>query len=147
LGIARRAIDELIALATKKVPTWTQRPLAQRPVVHVQIAEAEAALRSARAFVFDAIDAAWDYALAGKTSPTEIRRDLRLAAANAVRQSVRAVDLMYEAGGGSAIHAESPLQRCFRDVHVVTQHFIVNPSTFEQTGKLYAGIGPASPML
>ncbi len=147
LGIARRAIDELIALATKKVPTWTQRPLAQRPVVHVQIAEAEAALRSARAFVFDAIDAAWDLAAAGKTSPTEIRRDLRLAAANAVRQSVRAVDLMYEAGGGSAIHAESPLQRCFRDVHVVTQHFIVNPSTFEQTGKLYAGIGPASPML
>ena len=54
---------------------------------------------------------------------------------------------MYEAGGGSAIHAESPLQRCFRDVHVVTQHMLVNSSLYEQTGKLYLGAGPASPLL
>ncbi len=147
LGIARRAIDELVALASKKVPAWTQRPLAQRPTIQVQIAEAEAALRSARAFIFDAIDAAWDIASAGQKLSLDARRDLRLAAANAVRQSVRAVDLMYEAGGGSAIHAESPLQRCFRDVHVVTQHVMVNASVYEQTGKLFAGIGPASPML
>lgn len=147
LGIARRAIDELVALASKKVPAWTQRPLAQRPTIQVQIAEAEAALRSARAFIFDAIDAAWDIASAGQKLSIDARRDLRLAAANAVRQSVRAVDLMYEAGGGSAIHAESPLQRCFRDVHVVTQHVMVNASVYEQTGKLFAGIGPASPML
>lgn len=147
LGIARRAIDELVALASKKVPAWTQRPLAQRPTIQVHIAEAEAALRSARAFIFDAIDAAWDIASAGQKLSIDARRDLRLAAANAVRQSVRAVDLMYEAGGGSAIHAESPLQRCFRDVHVVTQHVMVNASVYEQTGKLFAGIGPASPML
>jgi alkylation response protein AidB-like acyl-CoA dehydrogenase len=147
LGIARRAIDELVALATKKVPAWTQRPLAQRPTIQVQIAEAEAALRSARAFVFDAIDAAWDIASTGRKLSIDARRDLRLAAAHAVRQSVHAVDLMYEAGGGSAIHAESPLQRCFRDIHVVTQHVMVNASVYEQTGKLYAGAGPASPML
>jgi alkylation response protein AidB-like acyl-CoA dehydrogenase len=147
LGIARRAIDEFVILAAKKVPAWTQHPLAQRPIIQAQVAEAEAALRSARAFIFDAIDAAWDVASAGKKLSSDLRRDLRLAAANAVRQSVKAVDLMYEAGGGSAIHAESPLQRCFRDVHVVTQHVLVNTSLYEQTGKLYLGAGSASPLL
>lgn len=147
LGIARRAIDEFVTLAAKKVPAWTQRPLAQRPTIQVQVAEAEAALRSARAFIFDTIDAAWDVASVGKKLSPDLRRDLRLAAANAVRQSVKATDLMYEAGGGSAIHAESPLQRCFRDVHVVTQHVLVNTSLYEQTGKLYLGAGLASPLL
>jgi len=147
LGIARRAIDEFVSLAAKKVPAWTQRPLAQRPIIQSQVAEAEAALRSARAFIFDAIDAAWDVASVGKKLSPDLRRDLRLAATNAVRQSVKAVDLMYEAGGGSAIHAESPLQRCFRDVHVVTQHVLVNTSLYEQTGKLYLSAGPASPLL
>lgn len=104
-------------------------------------------MRSARAFIFDAIDAAWDLASVGKKLSFDLRRDLRLAAANAVRQAVKATDLMYEAGGGSAIHAESPLQRCFRDVHVVTQHVLVNTSLYEQIGKLYLGAGPASPLL
>ena len=144
LGIARRAIDELKMLAIKKVPTWSQRPLAQRAMVQTHVAEAEAALRSARAFVFDAIDDAWDVAVAGEKLSIEIRRDLRLAAVNATFQSVKAVDLMYEAGGGSAIHASSPLQRCFRDIHVVTQHIMVNRSVYEQTGRLYLGEGPIS---
>ncbi|NOT53441.1 MAG: hydrolase [Deltaproteobacteria bacterium] len=147
MGIARRALDEFVTLASEKVPAWTQRPLAQRPTIQAQVGEAEAVLRSARAFIFDAIDAAWDAAASGKKLSSDLRRDVRLAAAHAVRQSVKAVDLMYEAGGGSAIHAQSPLQRCFRDVHVVTQHVLVNASLYEQTGRLYLGAGPASPLL
>ena len=147
LGVARRAIDELVTLATKKVPTWAQRPLAQRAIVQTQVAEAEAALRSARAFVFTAIDAAWDLAVTGEPLTVEIRRDLRLAAVNATFQSVKAVDLMYEAGGGSSIHASSPLQRCFRDIHVVTQHIIVNRNVYEQTGRLYLGEEPVPALL
>ncbi|MGE0826318.1 MAG: acyl-CoA dehydrogenase family protein [Candidatus Binatia bacterium] len=147
LGIARRAISEFVALAAKKIPAWTQRLLAQKPTIQVQVAEAEAALRSARAFLFDTIDAAWELALSGEKLSFDLRRDMRLAAANAVRQSVKAVDLMYEAGGGSAIHSTNPLQRCFRDVHVVTQHILVNAGIYEQTGRLYLGVGPASPLL
>jgi hypothetical protein len=60
---------------------------------------------------------------------------------------VKAVDLMYEAGGGSSIHASSLLQRCFRDIHVVTQHIMVNRSVYEQTGRLYLGEGPVPALL
>ena len=147
LGIARRAIGELVTLATKKKPTWESQTLAQSPRVQADVAHAEAMIRSARSFLFDAIDAAWAPAAAGETPSIECRRDLRLAIANAAWESARAVDLMYHAGGGSSVQATSPIQRCFRDVHTITQHRMVNQTMFEETGRLYLGVGDAGPFL
>jgi alkylation response protein AidB-like acyl-CoA dehydrogenase len=72
--------------------------------------------------------------------PVAERAALRLAASTAVASAVQAVDAAYEQGGGSSIYAESPLQRCFRDVHVVTQHMMVAPATFELVGRLRLGV-------
>ncbi|MNO07262.1 hypothetical protein D3C81_2293860 [compost metagenome] len=47
---------------------------------------------------------------------------------------------MYQLGGGAAIFDNSPLQRCLRDIHVVTQHFMVSDSTYELTGRLFLGL-------
>lgn len=147
LGLARRAIAEFVTLANGKTPTWQSTLLAERSHTQSQLAKAEAAVRSARAFVYEAINAAWDVAQTEDSIPVKFRRDLRLAAVNATRQSAKAVDLMYEAGGGSSIQATSPLQRCFRDVHVTTQHVMVNSSVYEQTGNLYLGMGPVPALL
>jgi alkylation response protein AidB-like acyl-CoA dehydrogenase len=140
LGIARRAIDELVELAAQKTPTWERRTLAHSARVQSAVAEAEAALRSARAFLFDAIGAAWKAVERNGSASIEDRRDLRLATTNAAWQSAHAVDLMYNAGGGSSVHATSALQRCFRDVHVATQHRQVNASNYELAGRLYLGL-------
>jgi hypothetical protein len=58
-----------------------------------------------------------------------------------------AVDLMYNAGGGTAIYASSPLQRCFRDVHVLTQHTLVAPATLELVGRVLLGVEADTAML
>jgi alkylation response protein AidB-like acyl-CoA dehydrogenase len=140
LGIARRALDEFIALAGGKVPTGSARTLANRSVVQRQVGEAEAALRSARAYVFASVDAAWQIASEGRSLPMEQRTDLRLAAANAAWRAAQAVDLVYHAGGGTAVYASSPLQRCFRDVHVATQHIMVAQPIFEVFGRAALGL-------
>lgn len=139
VGLARRAIDELVGLAAK-VPSGSTRSLAERPVVQAQIATADAAQRSARAFLRAAADECWDAACEGRPITADLKRTLRLAATDAVTRSAQAVDLCYHAAGGSAIFESHPLQRVFRDVHVATQHGMVAPRTLETLGRMQFGL-------
>jgi alkylation response protein AidB-like acyl-CoA dehydrogenase len=142
LGIARRALDEFVALASTKTAAWERLPLSQQARVQIAVAEAEVALRSARALLFETVESAWEVASALKLPSAALRRDLRLAAANVAWQAVNAVELVYHAAGGSAVHSSNPLQRCFRDVNVVTQHMMVNSAMYETTGRLFLNEGP-----
>src|SRR5712691_1810102 len=106
----------------------------------MQVADTEAGLRSARAFLFDTVEETWQAVLALGAITVEQRALLRLAATHATITSARVVDLMYNAGGGTSIYATNPLQRCFRDVHTVTQHMMVAPPTFELSGRVLLGL-------
>ncbi len=140
LGTARAAITTLTELAGAKHPQGSRRRLAERPHTQMRVAEAESGLRSARAFFYETIAAAWDEACReGRTSVAH-RRDLRLATTHAVQASRRTVDAMYDLGGGTSVYRTSPLQRMFRDVHVATQHAMVGASTLELTGRLLLGV-------
>jgi alkylation response protein AidB-like acyl-CoA dehydrogenase len=147
LGIARRAWDELLALAGTKTPTGMRRPLAQRSAVQAEVAAATAELESARAWLCDTVAAAWNGALRGGALDLATRARLRLAATHATAAAARVTDRMYGAGGGTAIYADSPLQRCFRDVHVVTQHMMVASPTLELTGRVLLGVDADTSML
>ena len=140
LGLARRAQDELVDLAGGKRPAGSSRTLAERPAVQAAVARAEAAWRSARALLREALGESWEIAAAGDRLGDEHKRLLRLAATNVTWRSAEAVDLMYHAAGGSAIHESSPLQRVFRDVHVATQHAMVSDRTLEPLGRLALGL-------
>jgi alkylation response protein AidB-like acyl-CoA dehydrogenase len=143
LGLARRAHDELVELARVKRPSQSHRTLAERSAVQADVAEAEAAFRSARAFVREQVGAAWETAEQGPLG-VDARRDLRLAATNATRRATAAVDLMYDAAGGSAVHREAPFERIFRDAHVATQHAMVSSRTLEALGRVALGV-PSDP--
>lgn len=140
LGIARGAIDDILDLAGAKTPTGSRRKLAERPLVQAQLAEGEALLGAARAFVFESVQRAWDAAGSGTALDLPTRARLRLAATHATMASARVVDLMYSAGGGTSIYRTSPLQRRFRDVHAATQHVMVAPPTLELAGRVLMGI-------
>jgi alkylation response protein AidB-like acyl-CoA dehydrogenase len=146
LGIAQSAAEAFVQLATAKTPFGGKRTLAARPAIQTQLAEIEAQIRSARAFLHAAIDRAVQATLAGKI-PIALRAEMRLAACHATTSAARAVDLAYTAAGGSSIYTSSPLQRCFRDVHVATQHVMVGPVIQELVGKVLAGIEADTSML
>lgn len=145
LGIARAAIDELVQLATAKTPTGHRRLLRERAMTQVEVARAEASLRSARAFFHEAIDDAWTVATTGAPLSLDHRTSLRLAATHAASVATDVVRAMYTLGGGSAIRADSALQRHLRDVHVPTQHIMVAPATWEVAGRALVGLDPANP--
>ncbi len=147
LGTARGAIDDLVALAGSVVRAGGNATLATRVHAQMDVATAEATLRSARAFYYEAIEAAWANAQRGDVISIEQRRDIRLATTFAVQSSVRVVDAMYTLAGGSSVYETSTLQRRFRDVHVATQHIMVAPTTLETVGRLLLGIETNTQML
>jgi len=140
LGLARAAIDALIELAAGKTPEGHRRPLALRAETQEKVAEAEALVRSARSWLRGTVGDAWVAAGRDGVLSVDHRRDMRLATTHATRAAARAVDLMYNLGGGTSVYETSKLQRCFRDVHVATQHMLVGTPTLELTGKLYMGL-------
>jgi alkylation response protein AidB-like acyl-CoA dehydrogenase len=139
LGNARGAIDDFTELAVDKVGLGSTRTLAERSATHAAVAEAESALRGARAAFYAAIGAAWDAAQGGDPVPTELRNGLRLAATHATRTSADVVRGLFDLGGGSVIYDSSRLQRRFRDAFTATAHFQVNAASRELQGRVLLG--------
>jgi len=140
LGIGRHALDAIVELGRDKRPQFSQRTISQSGVAQAELARAEATLRSARAFLFDEVSQAWEVAVAGGRVDVPARGRMRLAGAHAAEAAVRAADAAYTLGGGSSVFESSPLQRCMRDAHVVTQHIMVAPRLYETLGKLHFGL-------
>ena len=139
LGLARRAVDELVDLAGGTRPQGSSRTLAERPAVQAALAEADASRRAARHLLDRTVADAWDVARNGSDTG-DTRVALRQAATHATLTAARVVDTSYTAGGGAAVYRSSPLQRVFRDVHVATQHAMVAPRTMEVIGRARFGL-------
>jgi alkylation response protein AidB-like acyl-CoA dehydrogenase len=141
LGIARDAIDSFTALAMTKTPVLATSALVSQHTTHERVGRAEALLRAGRAFLYEAVrelpyNPTWSEALSD-----DLRANIRLASAQAAQSATEAVDLMFNAAGTTSIYASSRLERCFRDVHVATQHVAVAPSNIEMVGQYLLGLG------
>jgi alkylation response protein AidB-like acyl-CoA dehydrogenase len=140
LGVARAALDDLLALAKEKTPTGSRRRLAERPTTQADVARAEAGLRGVRGLLVDAVARAWEVAQQVGAVPVAERAAIRLGATHAATAAADVATVAYKLGGGSSLFERSPLQRRFRDAHVATQHMLVAPATWELTGRLLLGL-------
>ena len=142
LGIAQGAIDTFMDLARREGTTTSSVPLRERAHVQTKLAEAEAIVSAARAFVIDAIGTAWAATCAGETDLERVIAKARLSIVHGMHEAVRAVDLVFHAAGTNAVYSKNPLERYFRDAHVAVQHLAALPVHYESAGKALMGIRP-----
>ncbi|GAB3863341.1 acyl-CoA dehydrogenase family protein [Dactylosporangium cerinum] len=109
LGIARAAVAEFTRLAAGKRNPATGEVLAAKPAARMALAEAESLVGAGRAFLTGEIASVWRRVTAGEEIGAAERARLRLAVAHATRSAARAVDLVYDAAGGSSLLLSSPL--------------------------------------
>ena len=112
------------------------------PAAQSHIGQAVAALRAARALMFQTLDDVWQWVLSGRDVTTTQRADLLLAATNASESSVRVVERMHTMAGTTGIYSGNTIERCFRDIQVVRQHRFYTESRFETFGRMYFGLEP-----
>jgi alkylation response protein AidB-like acyl-CoA dehydrogenase len=143
LGIARGAIEAFVELAGRESSTSSTAALRDRPFVQAHLAEAEAILNAARAYVIDALGALWKTICNGVADPSITIAQARLAIVHAMHEAVRSVDLVFHAAGTNAIYTRNPLERHFRDIHVAVQHNSAFRAQYESAGKVLMGLHPA----
>lgn len=139
-GIARGALDDLIAGADERKPAGSSRSLAERATTQEAAAAATAGLRAASAGVDAAIEAAWLVASRGDPLGLGERAGLRMASTHAAQAAVGVVGTAHRLGGAGALYRGNPLERRLRDIHTAAQHMVVAPATLELAGRVLLGV-------
>lgn len=139
LGAARGALEDICETALTKTPLLSPSTLSQHATFHAVVGEADTTIRASRAVLQESAQMAWDIASEDRPPTDAERARMRGGAAWVVDRCAAVVSAAYHSGGGSALYDSSPLQRRFRDVHAITQHFLVRPDTMAKAGALLLG--------
>ena len=139
MGIARAMLDDLKALAQSKTPSHTARTLRDSPVMHHMVAENEAKLRSARAFVLETIRDSEACIAATGSLDLDNKVMMRLATTSAIKRAKEVAEFAYHEAGATAIFASNPFERRMRDIHASAQQIQGRTGHIETCGQHFLG--------
>ena len=135
LGIARRALDEIMASApTKKRGNPPTASLADREAFRGDIAACDFRLRSARALAHEVYERAYRTACEGQVPDAATQSEMRAVSTYVTEVAVDVATTAFRYAGGSAIHRSNILQRCLRNINAAAQHFMVSDTALENYG-------------
>jgi alkylation response protein AidB-like acyl-CoA dehydrogenase len=139
LGVARASLDCFGDMAGGRVSITGAPSLADRAYVQSDYAKAEADLRAARAFFYEATEEAFATLSAGSELAPAARALLRLASTKAARVGADIASAMYRLSGTSGIFAAHPIGSFMQDAIIPAQHAFLSDGTWENAGKVLLG--------
>jgi len=145
IGAARRALDELIKIATTTRGTFRSSKLDERQVVHRFIGQADLKIRSARALLHQRYQQLFDDVCAGKMPDAAAIADVRAAALYATDIAIETVTQVYHFAGNTGLHHPHVVGRLLRDLNTAGLHQVMSDTAYENHGKFRLGL-PADPM-
>lgn len=138
VGLARRAIDELMAVSKTRIRMGSGQVLKDGERFQYALGSMESRLQAARAWVYD------EFARAEQGAERTLACDpvqmvrVRQATVHATNEAADVIREAYRLAGTTSLR-EGPLQRCFRDIHAGSQHFFASPAaTLEMARDLLA---------
>lgn len=140
LGMARTCLEAFFELAGSKTPRAMPALLRDQPLVQVHVGQAEAALRSGRAFLMETVRDVWTTVASSGALTLDQRATLRLATTHGIRLAAQVIDTVYNAAGATAAYDDHPIQRHFQDIHVITQHLQGRLAHYELVGRHILGL-------
>ncbi len=148
LGIAQAAVEQFTEDTRHRVTSYSTTLLADHATTQARLGEAAAAVGAAEMLLL--MNCGRAMALARDAQAPSIPEKIRFRrdGAYAARLCTRAVDLLFEAGGGEYLYEHNMMQRAFRDVHAAQSHYALAWDVAAATaGKFMLGIAPDIPTL
>jgi indole-3-acetate monooxygenase len=135
IGLARRALDDMTELATHTARFPGGPTVSERAVFHKELGRAETRIRAARAIHREAMDAAWESAVAGTVPGEEIQLAVTTASVYAVETCADVVSDLFRYGGGRVLALSNPMQRHLRNALAARQHIALSEEHYETAGR------------
>jgi alkylation response protein AidB-like acyl-CoA dehydrogenase len=143
MGIARGLLDAFTDMARTKTAAAMSRPMRESEVIQNGIAQNEAKLRSARAWLIEVLDEAHDVATTRGHITMAERAMVRLATTSAIHRAKEVAEWAYHEAGASAIMVGGPFERRMRDIHASAQQVQGRSAHLEMCGQHFLGMNPA----
>jgi 3-hydroxy-9,10-secoandrosta-1,3,5(10)-triene-9,17-dione monooxygenase len=148
LGIAQGAVEQFTEDTRHRVTSYSTTLLADHATTQVRLGEAAAAVEAAELLLYSNCERAMAAAAESRVLADAEKIRLRRDGAYAARLCTRAVDLLFEAGGGEYLYEEKTMQRAFRDIHAAQSHYVLAwDVAASKAGKFMLGIAPDIPTL
>ncbi|MBB4683875.1 acyl-CoA dehydrogenase family protein [Amycolatopsis jiangsuensis] len=144
-GVARAVLDFAEEVGSGRASITGAPKLADRAYYRAAIAEAEASLRSARAYFYEAAEEAWQSILDGAGVSDRENAHLRLSAAHLARTASEVVDRVVSVSGTAVIFNEHPLRRLVADAKVPQSHAFLSLAMYDAAGAVFMGQPPTVP--
>ena len=145
IGAARRALDELITIATTTRGTFRASKLDERQVVHRFIAEADLKIRAARALMHERYEALYDKVTVGRLPDGADIADVRAICVYATDVAISVATMAYHFAGNTGLHHPNVIGRLLRDLNTAGIHQVMSDTAYENHGKFRLGL-PADPL-
>ena len=139
LALARRFMHAFLELCGSKAPRHMTGLLRDQAITQFAVGETEGMLRSARSFTLEAVEELWDDVVKNGAPSQEKRAHARLASIHGIRTAAGIIERLYPLCGGDSIFEGGVIQRCFQDIHVISQHVQGRMLNFELVGKFKLG--------
>jgi alkylation response protein AidB-like acyl-CoA dehydrogenase len=149
LGLARAALAEFTERIHRRGITYTfYERQSEATVTHLQAAEAAMKISCAELLTDEFVALIESKAESGEPYTLQERARIRAQSGYVTRLCKEAVDLIGSASGASSLHRKVPIQRAVRDLHALSLHSFVNPTTnLELYGRVLSGLDAGTPFL
>jgi alkylation response protein AidB-like acyl-CoA dehydrogenase len=146
IGGARRALDELIKIATSTRGTFRASKLDERQIVHRFVAEADLKLRAARALMHERYDALYDKVAGGNLPDGADIADVRAICVHATDVAIWVATNCYHFAGNTGLHHPNVIGRLLRDLNTAGIHQVMSDTAYENHGQFKLGLPTANPL-
>jgi indole-3-acetate monooxygenase len=128
-GMAMHFLDEARSLLMQK-RDMAGESLKDNMKVQDMLAQSEAGLESARAWLYVLVQEAWQQSVSGNLPSDGVLRKTSLAVKHAAQAARESAEKIYPLTGMTVLSTETELNRCWRDLHTASQHTLLSPLDF-----------------
>jgi len=146
IGAAQAMLDAFIPLARKKTPS-NSIALRDDTWVQARLAQADAKISSAKAWLIALLHEAWDESATKGAVSLPLRIKLRQACTHQIDSAREAADIVFQDAGATAIFRSNPFERRFRDIHTVSIQVQGSIARMQSAGQYYLGLTPSQLIL